>query len=104
MGAMNQNKLRLISLAVAAAFMGETTVVSAAGFQLMEQNASGLGNAYAGQGASAQDASTIFYNPAGMTKLPGRNAVGAVNAIKPFAQFTNTGSNNAPLQPTFGDN
>lgn len=77
---------------------------SASGFQLMEQNASGLGNAYAGQAASAQDASTIFFNPAGMTKLPGRNAVGAVNAIKPTVEFTNTGSTLAPLQPSLGGN
>jgi long-chain fatty acid transport protein len=34
-----------------------------AGFALIEQNASGLGNAYAGQAAVAEDASTIFFNP-----------------------------------------
>jgi long-chain fatty acid transport protein len=92
------------SSAVAAlltAFCGEA---SASGFQLLEQNASGLGNAYAGQAASAQDASTIFFNPAGMALLPGRNAVGAVNFIKPSMEFTNTGSSTAnPLLPLGGD-
>ena len=39
----------------------------AAGFALIEQSASGMGNAYAGGGAIAEDASTIFFNPAGMT-------------------------------------
>lgn len=97
-------KKRLIALSVAAACGGNATLAGAAGFQLIEQNASGLGNAYAGQGASAQDASTIFFNPAGMTKLPGRNAVGAINAIRPSAKFSNTASTNAPLQPTLGDN
>ena len=95
---------RFLAWSVVAACAGTATGVRAAGFQLTEQNASGLGNAYAGQGASAQDASTIFFNPAGMTKLPGRNAVGALNAIRPSAKFTNNGSTNAPLQPTLGSN
>ncbi len=98
----NIGKQRLMALSVAAAFASSAGGVGAAGFQLMEQNASGLGNAYAGQGASAQDASTIFFNPAGMTKLPGKNAVGAINAIRPSAKFSNAGSTNAPLQPTLG--
>ena len=87
--------------AVLAAYSG---VAASAGFQLQEQNASGLGNAYAGQAAAAQDASTIFFNPAGMTFLPGRNVVGAVNFVKPSVDFTNTGSTRAsPLLP-LGDN
>jgi long-chain fatty acid transport protein len=95
---------RFLAWSVAAACAGTATGVHAGGFQLTEQNASGLGNAYAGQGASAQDASTIFFNPAGMTKLPGKNAVGALNAIRPSTKFTNNGSTNAPLQPTVGSN
>ncbi len=65
--------------------------VNAAGFALIEQNASGLGNAYAGQAASAQDASTIFFNPAGMTLLPEKQLVVAGHLIKPSAEFTGTG-------------
>jgi len=84
-------------IAVLAAY---SAAAASAGFQLQEQNASGLGNAYAGQAASAQDASTIFFNPAGMTLLPGRNAVGAVNFVKPSVDFTNTGSTRAsPILP-----
>lgn len=45
----------------------------AGGFQSMEQNASGLGVAYAGSAAIADNASTVFYNPAGMTRLQGMN-------------------------------
>ena len=59
----------------------------AAGFALIEQNASGLGNAYAGQAAVAGDASTIFFNPAGLTELEGRQAVLAGHYIQPSAQF-----------------
>ena len=41
----------------------------AAGFALIEQSVSGLGNTHAGGAASAQDATTIFYYPAGLTQL-----------------------------------
>lgn len=42
----------------------------AAGFQLQNQTGSGNGNAFAGAAATAEDAGTIFFNPAGMTRLP----------------------------------
>ena len=70
---------RIIQLSVLLALAGGTAGVWAAGFALMEQNASGLGNSYAGQAAAAEDASTIFWNPAGMTRLPGS----AVNRRSP---------------------
>jgi len=63
----------------------------AAGFALIEQG-SGTGNAYAGGAAAAEDASTIFFNPAGLTQLPGRQIVLGVSAIKPSAEFANQGS------------
>ena len=71
---------KIIALSVSAALVGTTTTASAAGFALIEQNASGLGNAYAGQAASAQDASTIFFNPAGMgiTRSVGSLFLGSV--------------------------
>ena len=58
---------RLIPALIALAFAGSA---SAAGFQLLgEQSASGIGNAGAGSAAVADNAGTIFYNPAGMTQL-----------------------------------
>ena len=74
------------------ALAGMAGLTQAAGFALVEQNASGLGNAYAGQAAVAADASTIFFNPAGMTMLPDRQVVMAGHLIKPQAEFT--GSSN----------
>lgn len=71
----------------------------AAGFALMEQNASGLGNAYAGQAAAAEDASTIFFNPAGMTHLPGRQVVVGGNFIRPITEFSDKGSTSPSLPP-----
>ncbi|MBK1683036.1 OmpP1/FadL family transporter [Rhodoferax fermentans] len=66
--------------------------VSASGFQLIEQNASGLGNAYAGSAAIADNASTIFYNPAGMTQLQDREFSGGMAAIGTSFKFTDQGS------------
>lgn len=43
--------------------------VLASGYKLNEQGASGAGNAYAGRAALVEDASVVFYNPAGMVKL-----------------------------------
>lgn len=43
--------------------------VPAAGFALIEQSVSGLGNAFAGGAAVAEDATMIFFNPAGMARL-----------------------------------
>ncbi|WP_332672190.1 OmpP1/FadL family transporter [Aromatoleum sp.] len=65
---------------------------SASGFQLLEQNASGLANAYAGSAAVAENASTIFFNPAGMTQLQTREVSFGVAAVRPSFEFRNRGS------------
>ena len=72
------------------ALAGFADLAQAAGFALIEQNASGLGNAYAGAAAVAEDASTIFFNPAGMTRLPDRQIVVVGHLIKPQAEFSGT--------------
>jgi long-chain fatty acid transport protein len=69
-----------------------SSYASAAGFQLMEQNASGLGNAYAGSAAVAENASTIFYNPAGMTQLQEHEVSGGLTAVGTSFKFTDQGS------------
>jgi long-chain fatty acid transport protein len=87
---------KIISLSVSAALIAMAGQASASGFQLMEQNASGLGNAYAGQAAAAENASTIFFNPAGMTRLSGKQVSGAINLIRPSSEFSNSGTSTAP--------
>ena len=82
--------LRVNRLAAGLALAGCASFSHAAGFALIEQNASGLGNAYAGAAAVAQDASTVFFNPAGMTQLPDRQLVVAGHLIKPRAEFSGT--------------
>jgi len=79
--------------------LGASGAVHAAAFQLIEQNASGLGNAYAGSAAIAENASTIFYNPAGMTYLPGLNVSAGLNMIGPSFKFTDQGSTAATRLP-----
>jgi long-chain fatty acid transport protein len=86
----------LVAAAFGAAFAGQA---GASGFALIEQNASGLGNAYSGAAAVAEDASTIYFNPAGMTRLPGRQVVGALNFVLPKAEFHNNGSTPPVLGP-----
>jgi long-chain fatty acid transport protein len=103
-----------LSLAVAGAFAGGASQAHAAGFALIEQNASGLGNSYAGAAAVAEDASTIYYNPAGMSLLPGGMQISAGVALINFsAKFSDSGSTQtgtpavpstqAPLGGTGGD-
>ena len=70
---------------------------AAAGFQLLEQNASGLGNAYAGSAAVAENASTIFYNPAGMTQLKDREVSVGLAIIRPTFKFSDRGSSTGVL-------
>ncbi|HZP42835.1 MAG TPA: outer membrane protein transport protein [Candidatus Binatia bacterium] len=66
--------------------------VHASGFLLYEQNGRGVGSANAGEGAIAADASTIFWNPAGMTLLEGTNVAGSGNLVQTHAHFENEGS------------
>lgn len=80
---------RLIPLLAAGLASGQA---AAAGFQLLEQNASGIGNSYAGSAAVAENASTIFFNPAGMTQLKDREVSVGMSAVRPTFKFDNRGS------------
>lgn len=71
-----------------------------AGFALIEQNASGLGNAYAGGAAVAEDASTIYFNPAGMSRLPDRQVVLVGHLIKPTMHFSGSAVASVPAPGT----
>lgn len=81
---------RVTRLAASLALATCANFSHASGFALIEQNASGLGNAYAGAAAVAQDASTVYFNPAGMTLLPDRQVVLVGHLIKPKAEFSGT--------------
>lgn len=88
-------QLRLIPALLAMAFAGSA---AASGFQLQNQNGAGTGLAYAGAAAVAEDASTIFFNPAGMTYLPeGRNFSVGGTVIDRSVEFTDTGTTPMPV-------
>lgn len=93
---MSSKSFALKTLSAVAVCFGSSSLVQAAGFQLLEQNASGLGNAYAGSAAVAENASTIYFNPAGMTYLPGANVSAGVNFIWPSFKFRDNGNSRNP--------
>lgn len=99
-----KKKFLLSLVLLTAVFVVNVSNGFAAGFQLIEQSVSGLGNAFAGGAASAEDATTIFYNPAGMTRLKSQFIAG-VHFISPSAKFKDAGSSRLnPLLGSLGTN
>ena len=80
--------------------------VFASGFAIIEQSVSGLGNAFAGGAAVAEDATTVFFNPAGMTRLEGQQFTAGAHVIVPSAKFTvtaaPTNAAGAPIRDSAG--
>lgn len=82
--------MRLIPALMLFGFAG---VASASGFALQNTTGSGNGNAFAGAAATAEDASTIYFNPAGMTSLPrGHNISLAGTLLNRSVKFKDQGS------------
>lgn len=91
-----RKKLLAWPVGVACALLSGAALGS--GFALTEQGASGLGNAYAGGAAIADDASTIFSNPAGMANLSGTQIAVSLHAISPSVKYSGTTNGAPPLQ------
>ena len=71
-------------------------------FALAEQNVMGLGNAFAGAAATAEDANTVWHNPAGLARLNFPQVEQAIHVIIPSAKFQNANSKAALGQPLGG--
>lgn len=90
-----------LSFAVALA----STQIFASGFALNEQSISGMGTGFAGRSSSADDASTIFGNPAGMSRLKREQVTGgaalldARTDISDASSSPNSGSNDGDMVP-----
>jgi long-chain fatty acid transport protein len=86
------------------AFLGFSSYQAHAGsFLLNEQSVSGLGTAYAGGAAQAEDASTIFFNPAGIALLQQGEFQAGLHYVMPSGTFSNNGSSiSAPGTPFNG--
>ena len=93
----------IISIVLVACAVVNIAQTYAGGFALNEQSVSGLGTAYAGGAAQAEDASTIFFNPAGIALLSqGEFQLGG-QFVMPQATFTNEGSRyDLPNSPANG--
>ncbi|WP_368085094.1 outer membrane protein transport protein [Vibrio splendidus] len=75
----------------------------AAGFQVAEHSASGLGRAFSGEGAVADNASVLARNPAAMTLFDTAQFSGAVSIVDPEVNVYDVDNNEhskdvAPLQ------
>jgi long-chain fatty acid transport protein len=73
-----------------------SSAVLASGIQITEKGTKGLGNAWAGGAAVAEDASTIYWNPAGLTRLDGNHAELSVHFIRPSFKWDDDGSTITP--------
>ncbi len=78
------------SLAVAAALLVSQGAL-ASGYNFGTQSAAGQGTANA-NGAEAADASVIYANPAGMSRLKGTNVTQVIDLVLPTVEFSQSGS------------
>lgn len=91
---MSKGMKRIVSVAgVLCAVVGQNA--HAAGFQLHEQSATYLGTAFAGTAAAADlDASTTYYNPAFLTKMPNDQIVVSGIYIMPHSKLYDASARN----------
>lgn len=64
----------------------------ASGFQILEQSTSRLGTAFSGTASIADDATTVFFNPAGMARLEEREFAVAGHVLTIDSEFSDRGS------------
>ncbi|MFK5986897.1 MAG: outer membrane protein transport protein [Pseudomonadota bacterium] len=83
---------KIISVSSLASLFYISQSLYASGFSIIEHSASGLGQAFAGASAVAEDASTIYFNPAGMTFLEGSQITAGIHIIKPKTSFNDAGT------------
>ncbi len=76
--------------------------VLAAGFSITQKSVKGLGNAFAGAAPVAEDASTIYFNPAGLTRLSGNQVLAGVHVLSLSLEFDDDSSTTVLNQPLTG--
>lgn len=79
----------------------------ASGFAINEQSVSSMGTAFAGRSSSADDASTVFGNPAGISRLKREQVSGGIALIHAktdidHASGSASGSNEGDMVPFIG--
>lgn len=94
-----------LKTAIAVAVGALSTQAMAAGFALNEQSISGMGTSFAGRSSSADDATTLYGNPAGMSRHKreevsfGMAAIHAKTDISDTSSFPASGSNDGDMVP-----
>lgn len=77
---------------VAAACLSIPHVAQANGFSILQQSPTSMGRSFAGDAAIASDASTAFFNPAAMLRLPGSEAMAHVTFFDPDIRYSSFGN------------
>ena len=96
-------RLPIHMIALAALALCGATAVQASGYHFGSQSASSQGSANAGA-IEAEDASVLFYNPAGASRLKGTQMSGVLNVVMPSGTYTDMGSYTSLGRPTGGTN
>ncbi|MDI3273143.1 OmpP1/FadL family transporter [Pseudomonas sp. MDT1-16] len=95
----------MLKTALSVAVTLASTQIFASGFAINEQSISGMGTGFAGRSSSADDASTIFGNPAGMSRLKREQVTGgaafldAHTDISDASSRPNGGTNDGDMVP-----
>lgn len=97
-------RCRLVVCATVAASLAASATAEAAGFALKEQSATGLGSAFAGQTAGKDDISTMFFNPATLTRSTGNQLSAALTAIAPQVELRDSSASTIIGSPISGGN
>jgi len=95
--------VRSLKVMGAGSLMLGSASVMASGYHFGTQSASNQGVANSGA-AEVMDASTIFYNPAGLSRLEGAQVSGVLNVIMPDGEYTNIKSTTATGKTIAGGN
>ena len=88
LGVFMSRQVSILAVAVAAASLF-SAAAGASGFKINEQSASGAGRAFAGSAAIAKDASVVFFNPAGMSRLDRSQASFGFTFLNLEGEFNN---------------
>jgi len=95
-------KTTWLKTAIAVAAGALSTQALAAGFALNEQSISGMGTSFAGRSSSADDATTLFGNPAGMARLKREEVSFGAAAIHAKTDIKDNSANfSSPVVPSF---
>ncbi|BBP84443.1 hypothetical protein PHLH8_40850 [Pseudomonas sp. Pc102] len=98
---------RVFKTSLAIAISAASSYSLAGGFAINEQSVSGMGTAFAGRSSSADDATTVFGNPAGMSRLKREQVSGGIALLDAKTDIddhsgTFGGSNDGDMVPFMG--